>query len=243
MTDASIEVWRIALQAAGSIEHGAALAQLDAPERARAARFLSDEPRSRYVQCRAALRTLLGRALDADPRALSFAEGPHGKPLLAGAHAGALHFNVSHSGELALVALARAAPVGIDIERWRPLEEIERLAEKVFSEKERERWLALTPDERQREFYRHWTLKEAILKACGAGITQSLAAIGAGDTPGTARGPLEAPELLRDASGTPLRWSLFEIEAAPGYSAALATQCPGRPVLAQRAFDWRALSP
>jgi 4'-phosphopantetheinyl transferase len=216
---------------------------LSASERQRAARFLSNEPRERYVACRAALRLILATELRCAPQSLAFAEGPHGKPHLSGPHAGALHFNLSHSAERALIAVSPNAPVGVDIERWRRLEEIERLAEKVFSPLERERWLALAPAARQCEFYRHWTLKEAILKACGAGITQSLAAIGAGDTPDTARGPLDAPELLRDSTGTPLRWSLFEIEAAPGYSAALATQCPGRPVLAQRAFDWRELSP
>ncbi|TAJ24765.1 MAG: 4'-phosphopantetheinyl transferase superfamily protein, partial [Planctomycetota bacterium] len=178
-----------------------------------------------------ALRAILGRELGCDPRALAFEEGVHGKPHLAGAQRGALHFNVAHSGERGLIAVARAAPVGVDVEQMRPLEEIAQLAERVLGAAEHARWLALDAPRRHLEFYRQWTLKEAILKACGAGITQTLADIGA------ERGPLEAPELLRDERGAPRRWSVFQMAAAPGYCAALATQDPGRPILAARTWS------
>lgn len=237
---AAIEVWRVELDAV----RAPSLELLDAAERARAARFLSDEPRARFVACRAALRAILARELGCDPRTLAFEEGVHGKPRLAGAHAGTLHFNVSHSSRHGLIALARGAPVGVDIELLRPLEEIERLAPRVLGDAQHARWLSLEPALRQREFYRHWTLKEAILKACGAGITQTLADVGptslerACEEPlDPARGPLEAPELLRDERGAPRPWHLFQMEAAPDACAALATQDPGRPRLALR--TWR----
>jgi 4'-phosphopantetheinyl transferase len=245
----TLHVWSLALRGPAA----SALAALPPAEQQRAARFLADEPRARFALCRSALRRILAAELGAAAHELVFEEGPHGKPRVGGAHAGALHFNVSHSAERALIAVCRAAPVGVDIERMRPLDKLAGLAEHTLSPRELERWLALPEERRQREFYRHWTLKEAILKACGAGITQALKEIelefapweeapgasdfaaqrtiadGASDrlerTCAALRAPLEAPELLREPnSGAALRWTLHEFSIDSDYAAALATQ-------------------
>jgi phosphopantetheinyl transferase len=111
-----------------------------------------------WARSRGVLRELLGRYLDADPRTLRLEVGPHGKPALeGGAGVGSnLRFNLSHSGELMLVAVTAGREVGVDVERAR------------------ERYTA--------EFLRAWTLHEATVKCLGTGLaTEPVAGDGASD--------------------------------------------------------------
>ena len=105
-------------------------------EQARAGRFVFDVHRRRFVACRAALRTLLAERLGLLPPGLRFEYGPAGKPSLAGG--AGLRFNVSHSDRYALLAMAEGAELGVDIERLRPLRDMDLVAERVFSAAERE---------------------------------------------------------------------------------------------------------
>ncbi len=92
-----------------------------------------------------------------------FEKGPHGKPRLAGDWAW-LRFNLSHSGQLALVAVARDVEVGVDVERIRPLREMHSIAR---------RWLGLDDIADESEFFRAWTWHEAVVKALGVGLSGS----------------------------------------------------------------------
>jgi 4'-phosphopantetheinyl transferase len=78
--------------------------------------FASDQLRSRWGTGRGTLREVLGRALGCAPREVAFRYGSHGKPQLAGSD---LHFNISHSGALAIIALGRVE-VGVDVQRPGP---------------------------------------------------------------------------------------------------------------------------
>src|SRR6185295_15890681 len=101
-----------------------------------------------------------------------FQRGAGGKPELA--HEGgpaALRFNLSHGGDLALIALARGRELGVDIEPLRALSDEARLARRVLSPREADAFAALPPDERAAALLRCWTRKEALLKANGCGIT------------------------------------------------------------------------
>ena len=91
-----------------------------------------------------------------------------GKPALAEPHT-TLHFNVTHTDGLALIALARR-PVGIDIERIRPVSDPEGLVGRFFSAAERESYLALPAELRPAGFFRGWTCKEAVIKAAGLSV-------------------------------------------------------------------------
>jgi 4'-phosphopantetheinyl transferase len=123
--------------------------------------------RRRFVAAHAALRLILGAYLDLAPDALAFALGEHGKPSLRqpldpdGAR---LEFNLAHSGDLALVAVARDHPVGVDVERWSEVEHLE-LAERFFSRTERDalRALASVAEQLDAGFFAAWTRKEAYL--------------------------------------------------------------------------------
>lgn len=138
-----IHVWRAKLDSApaSSTDH------LLATERARGARILRPEARRRRLASRWALRAVLGRYLETEPAEVELRLGPRGKPALAGEGA-SLRFNLSHSGGLALIALAWEREVGIDVERI---------------DRRRER-------RRPAEFYTEWTRREAVAKCLGVGL-------------------------------------------------------------------------
>jgi 4'-phosphopantetheinyl transferase len=148
---------------------------LSPDETARAARFLVEPARRTFVLSRGALRTVLGRSVDIRPKEIRFEYGPRGKPSLAGGPGnGRLRFNVAHSGDLALIALAEGREVGVDLELARDQEDLDEIAGRFFATAEQELLRRTTPKERLRTFYRIWTCKEAVLKAGGMGITSGL---------------------------------------------------------------------
>lgn len=218
-TSGDAAIWLADLDAADAGD--AALALLSDDERVRAARFVFDIHRRRFVACRAWLRTLLGERLGRPAASLRFDYGPVGKPSLAGGEA--LRFNVSHSDRYALVGMADGAEIGVDIERLRLLSDMNALAERVFSAAERAA-LARVPAERKIEaFFAGWTRKEAYIKARGEGI----GLLGAIEV---ALSPDDAPRLIRVA-GQPFelqRWSLEALSPVAGFAAAVCLQGPGR---------------
>ncbi|HEX4187112.1 MAG TPA: 4'-phosphopantetheinyl transferase superfamily protein [Solirubrobacteraceae bacterium] len=129
------------------------------------------------------LRELLGRYLGRDPRELSFVTGEHGKPSLFESPYESrasrsivqpyaeLHFNLSHSGGLALYALTNLGPVGIDVEVHRRAINPLALARHVLDPSEIPRLEGLDATARQREFLRVWTRREAALKCRGMGLS------------------------------------------------------------------------
>ncbi len=147
-------------------------------ELARATRILPARKRVLWARSRGVLRALLGRYLDRDPRALRFVLGPHGKPALAreGTDAGEdLRFNLSHSGELALVAVTGGREVGIDLEiadrrvTDRRVDELA-IAARMLGRAQAERLAELDPRTRERAFLRAWVAHEAVVKCRGLGL-------------------------------------------------------------------------
>jgi 4'-phosphopantetheinyl transferase len=143
---------------------------LDEDERARAARFVFPDHRRRYVVSHAALRLVLAHYLDEDPRLLRFERATHGKTRLARPWAGDYEINLSHSAERALIAVARAREVGVDIEVHRPDLDVHALAQYVLSPAERASFAALSAADRRAAFFRAWTRKESFIKAIGEGL-------------------------------------------------------------------------
>jgi 4'-phosphopantetheinyl transferase len=143
----------------------------------------------------------------------------HGKPSLANAAAD-IRFSVSHSGGLALLAVARGREVGVDLEAIREDVETDKLAERFFSEQEWQSLRLLPPEQRVPAFFRCWTCKEAFVKAQGVGLSRSLGSFDVDVNP-EGGGRLVA---TRPDPGEAGRWSLHEIEAEPGYVAAVAVE-------------------
>ena len=197
------------------------LALLDSGERNRAARFHFERDRDAFIASHGWLRTLLGRYLNADPRRIDFIFGHHGKPAIDGAP---VHFNLSHSGEMAACAVTRDCEVGIDIERVRPTSDIESIAERFFHPEECRKLFGLAEEERALAFFRCWTRKEAYIKALGAGLSAPLDSFAVTLAP-------EEPAAFVQIDGQPAEGSLtqaaaacslFDLEAGPDYAGAVA---------------------
>jgi 4'-phosphopantetheinyl transferase len=137
-------------------------------ERARAQRFLHPPGGRLWARSRGVLRSLLGRYLQRDPRTLQIAVEAHGKPVLV--PPSPLCFNLSHSGELALLAFTTAGAVGVDVEVPRRPVDTLALAARTFGAAEASRLERLHPAAREREFLRAWVRHEAALKCLGTGI-------------------------------------------------------------------------
>lgn len=161
-----------------SVIGAADLALLNREERARAARFHFERDRLRYIAAHAQLRRLLGSRLAIEPALVRFTTTIHGKPTLAPAQAmmdGSaridrnLYFNFSHSEEVGYLAIA-PFEVGIDVERIRPLAELQSLIDSCCTREEIATLAALPVDLRARGFLGVWTRKEATLKTWGTGI-------------------------------------------------------------------------
>jgi 4'-phosphopantetheinyl transferase len=125
-----------------------------------------------FALTRALLRALLSEATSVPADKIAFAEGPYGKPRLAGT--GGPHFNVSHSGSWALIGVSDSRPIGVDIEAMRGAGGELELARSFFSDAEYRALKGLENGMLLQSFYKIWTCKEAVLKALGAGISEHL---------------------------------------------------------------------
>jgi 4'-phosphopantetheinyl transferase len=141
-------------------------------EKDRANRFQRSEDRALFALTRGTLRCLLGEATGVPAEEFAFAEGPHGKPHLAGTDGP--RFNVSHSGCWALIGFSDSRDIGVDIEFMRAAGGELDLARPFFSAAEYRSLEGLANGTLLSSFYKIWTCKEAILKAYGAGITEHL---------------------------------------------------------------------
>jgi 4'-phosphopantetheinyl transferase len=138
-----------------------------AAERDRAARFRRPGDGERHLSAHGALRLILAGYLACDPLALRFSTEAWGKPMLDGV---ALQFNLSHSGALALIAVAHDRRVGVDVECLRPIADLAAIAERICSPGERSALDAVAESDRDRAFLAMWTRKEALAKMTGEGI-------------------------------------------------------------------------
>ncbi len=196
------------------------LARLLSPDEVhRASRFRLEQHRKRFAAGRGALRRILGACLEVSAETLKFSYGPNGKPAVASPPgAGGLEFNLSHSEDLALLAVTRGPSVGVDLERVRLLPDADDLVQRFFSRREAAVFQRLPPRERPAAFFNLWTRKEAFLKATGEGIAQSLHLVEVSFLPGEPAALRHLPRNL----GMTEAWSLSDLSPGPGFVAALA---------------------
>lgn len=199
---------------------------LSPDERERMRRFHALRERERYAIAHGVVRDILGRYLRLAPVDVRFCVTPNGKPVLAPAlRSHHLEFNLSHSHELALIAVGRGRQLGVDVERIRAEAPGEAIAERFFSPSEVALLRALPPDVRMAVFFAGWTRKEAYSKARGDGLLRPLdqfAVVLAPDQPATLLYDTADPQAAS-------RWSLRALDVGPAYAASLAVE--GR--------DWR----
>jgi 4'-phosphopantetheinyl transferase len=215
-----VHVWRVEVGSAYACRE-VLWSFLAEDERQKAADFLFEGDRERFVVSRGVLRALLGYYLHRPPGSLGFAYSAHGKPLLSEDFG--ICFSTSHSHGLVLLAFTRGRDVGVDIERVRADLGLEGIAERCFSPREVATLHSLCNDLREQAFFACWTRKEALAKAEGKGLALPLCRFEVTLIPGE-------PAVLLDTNGHPLeptKWTLRELIPDPGYVAALAIEGNG----------------
>jgi 4'-phosphopantetheinyl transferase len=186
-------------------------------ERNRCARFRFDRDRRRFVVAHGALRDLLGRYVGTRPGDLRFVRNGFGKPALSPEFGPRPRFNLSHSADLALIAISADADIGVDVECVRSSPDYADIARHFFSAAEVHRLNGFPGHLDAGAFLRCWTQKEAYMKARGEGFEISPASFSVFHLEST--------------------WSLHALQPAPGYVGALAIERKGWRL---RQWHWRS---
>lgn len=218
-----IRVLHVDLSAGGGREDGA-LPWLDRDEQQRRDRFVHDSPRRRFTLCRAVLRSVLCHRLDCRNEHLAFEASEHNKPsATVRGRPAPISFNVSHSGRHGLIALSPGGEIGVDVEERIPHPNVAELIAAVFGPNEQSELAAVRGQRRLELFFDLWTMKEALSKAHGMGLSLDVARF-------------EIPPAMRDgaASGCfrfadlpDVAWRLHNI-GTDEFAAAVAYEDAGR---------------
>jgi 4'-phosphopantetheinyl transferase len=184
-------------------------------EKQRAERFRFERDATRFRRCRAMLRLGLGWYSGQNPRNIAIDTGRFGKPFLR--ESSGLFFNVAHCDGLGVLAFSTRGEVGVDVEALHRTVEAMDIASAYFTPKEAAH-IAAAGAERNNAFLRLWTRKEAVLKAAGCGLQQSL------DSLDVTRELV----FLDDATlgARPSQWQVLDLAPGPGYAGAVAA-APG----------------
>jgi 4'-phosphopantetheinyl transferase len=195
---------------------------LSPSERAAADRFVFARHRLTYRFAHTALRNILSNYVASEPETLRFAQNSFGKPFLTDPDpkASEIQFNMSHSGEVVVVAVTRGRHIGVDIEMMRPLKDYSAIANLNFTSEERA-WIECSPVElQQNAFFSCWARKEAVIKAVGKGLSMPLNTFDASILSGQ-----KSRRLSRLADAPDVEsWSLTDLTAPEGYAGAVAVE-------------------
>ena len=226
-----VDVWRIFINPTPAPMQQTE-STLSADESQRAARFRFDKDRHRFTVSHFALRDILSRYLHIEPEKIKYTVGEYGKPAIESDLN--LDFNLSHSGNHALIAVARDRKVGVDVEHFRDELEIEKIARRFFSEKENAELMRLSADQQRTGFFNCWTRKEAYIKAHGLGLSLPLDSFDVSLAP-------DEPAVLRTTrpnTQEASRWTLLSLDVGSQYAGAVAVD--GKD-LNFRFWDWNAI--
>ena len=211
LKEGQLHVWKSHLSHAITFDE----ATLSSDERFRMQRFRFDKDRRMFLLARGLLRRLLGAYLKVIPGQIKFCYTDHGKPyvFLKEQH-DQIEFNISHSGDIVCMAFVQEAPVGIDVEDILSLPDLDQVASRFFSPGEQLDLNKLSGTEKVAAFYRCWTRKEAVIKACGEGLSMPLDSFQVSLLPGEPARLLNNPDKRS--------WLLLDLSPEPGYAAAVA---------------------
>ena len=166
-----IHVWKFPVA-------NADVSYLSESEKELARRFYFESDRNRFVVGRQAIRFLLSKYLSVNPAEIVITGEKGQKPVIS-SPALPIHFNISHSRDLVLIAIG-GKQLGVDLEKIDPAFDYTALLEEHFSEAERE-FIAVAQDP-LKTFYFLWTRKEALTKAWGTGLLENLKEVSALET-------------------------------------------------------------
>jgi 4'-phosphopantetheinyl transferase len=208
---------------------------LSPDETERLKRLRRPDARRAFAIARVLARATLSETCEVEPHAWRFAPGAHGKPVIVKPRRiPPLQFNLSHSGGLCACAVAVGHDVGVDVETVERLVSFDGIARRCFSADERAALDRCPPEERCSRFFEHWTLKEALAKAVGRGLTLPFG--------GLSFHVGEAPTVVfeREFRDDPSAWRFFLVRPDTSHRCAVAVRCgPNTRVK----LDWRTATP
>lgn len=215
-----LHIWQIPLPDHKALPPRIDSGLLGAAESARLAELKHPQLKLDYLSCRCAMRLILATYLNESAKDLAILIGEKGKPYLTpGRYAADLRFNLSHSGSLALLAVAKERELGVDIERHRPGLSISRIVKRYFAEPLIARLEQLDEDTRRGAFHNLWTLLEAYQKAQGKGLSVAKEKF---DWPVHSRAINRlAPLAVKSAQP---KWLFANLETPMGYSASVVAE-------------------
>jgi 4'-phosphopantetheinyl transferase len=212
-SDDQVEVYTVDLRICAQ-KAAACKPLMNAAERARAGRFVHEKDRLGFVAAHAGLRLVLGEKLGLRPQDVGIRAPLHRKPELVDHRH--LHFNLTHAGDIALIAVTSRAPLGVDVEPLRAMSDMAPVAETVFCDAEIAAWRAVPDALRERAFFCGWTRKEALIKATGEGFRADLKALC------VVLDPAARPAVLASPPSDEPPWHLAHLEPRSGYVGAVA---------------------
>jgi 4'-phosphopantetheinyl transferase len=175
----------------------------------RVERFKKEQSRLQALVGRGVLRELLSGFLGVPARDVVLRVGSHGKP-----EADGISFNVAHSGEMVLIAIAASGAVGVDVEQMNTTTPVLEIADRYFALKEvAEISHGRTDEEQRAAFFKLWARKESILKADGRGLSVELSSFAADDL-----------TTVPDADGTQRTFRVHSLPVGSEYAAAVSTE-------------------
>lgn len=172
LSDQIIDIWLCQLS---DIEDRNAhyLSQLSLEEKNRAERFKFDIHRNRFIASHGFVRTVLAQYLSIQACTIDYKKGEQGKPFLSGSDSEHLQFNLSHTQDLAILAVTRKTEVGIDIEYNDRKTDWKGICKRFFTIPEQDSLFALSDTQQEMAFFDLWTRKEAYMKVLGTGLSLS----------------------------------------------------------------------
>jgi 4'-phosphopantetheinyl transferase len=217
-----VDIWQIPISGQDGVEHCRQLLSPDEARRADAFHF--EKHRRRFIASHTAMRQILGLSTEIAAEELAFSYGEKGKPEFAGEQKkSGIKFNLSHSEDIAVLAVTRGLTVGIDIEWINPEFATEEIARRFFAAGEVQHLQSLPATEQSNAFFACWTRKEAYVKALGDGLFVPLDSFEVAFGPGV---PAALLQVVVDPGETG-RWSMYDVEVPQGYRAALVVEGKG----------------
>jgi 4'-phosphopantetheinyl transferase len=187
-----------------------------------AEKFNADERRHQFLSIWGFVRLQLAQAMQCSFDAILFARTQHNKPYIASTNPGQWAFNLSHTKDDVLLSYGRGfATCGVDLEQPRPMVDMAAIVNRFYAPEEAGYFATLSTEQEQTDyFYRLWVIKEAVLKACGLGLSFGLQHVVVGALDAEIRqGMITLPQ-----HNKPYYWQLLALPKVPFPAAIAATR-------------------
>ena len=217
LSEGEAHIWRADLELDDCFQ-SSFLKLLSPDEIDRSLKFRFAKDKRNYIVARGILRSLIGKYLDINPSQISFQYNEFGKPSIADNNH--LHFNISHSKNLALFAFTNKLNVGVDVEFVNPDIEVKDIAANFFSANEIVKLLALPQKQQTLSFFNCWTRKESFIKAVGEGLSFPLDKFEVSLEPDSPAQLLATDWDPKDVS----KWSLYSMTPGANFVGSLAIE-------------------